>query len=41
MSSREEDRREAKLRRLGNLQVLRSVERELQATEEIDPTAEP
>jgi len=41
MSSREEERREAELRRLGNLQVLRSVERELQATEEIDPTAEP
>ena len=35
MSAREEDRRQAELRRLGNLQVLRSVERELQATEDL------
>jgi hypothetical protein len=35
LSEREEDRRQAELRRLGNLQVLRSVERELQATEDL------
>jgi len=38
MSERQIERQEAELRRLGNLQVLRSVERELQATEDLRET---